>query len=1172
MKKAFVFLITNMAKWFGANSGRAILPMKYWAFLSYSHRDKKWGDWLHKALENYRVPRRLVGKESRDGEVPRRVYPVFRDREELPVSADLGSNIEEALRESRYLIVICSPHSAQSRWVGEEIKTFKRLGREDRILALIIGGEPNASDGKPGFTPEQECFPEALRYRWSEDGQLSQIRSEPIAADAREGKDGRHDAKLKLLAGLLGINYDDLKQREQRRKVRRRFAVTVATVLLVALIGGVWAWQEIKRLQLVVENQRALAIRTSTAYFNEAIRNIGNGNLVDALAYLGSSMRSNPQNRSAVFRLVSLLGENELWTAVGKPMRHRDIIFDMRFGADGKRLVTASRDYTAQIWDAETGEPLSPSLRHESFVKSALFTLEGKKVLTYSGTSSNLITGSLDYLGPWTDDAHVWDSENGKSLGHAGGESNKDVASGVFSRDGKLLITLAIITKSVEKRQEKRDGLRCINVETGAVIFEKELDSRMFPVAQDQSGGAFDSTTGKHIPSISTVLHLEPDKLSADGSRLLICTAPSRFDQSKSLLDKRGYLALWDVETGRQLWGPTEIQNLVDASISAEGNQIIVRLSNGHIELRDAATGRVEQSFATQTAPLAARLTPSGEMLVAIEVGVGDEDRVQAWRRQGDDWEEHWKSGHAAPRDPDSHPRDILFSPDGLMFVAFPSNTIFDTENGLELARPCDRDRYELMCAEFSPDGKRLATGSYYGVARIWNVTRRSPLPTKTISTEPVIDFELSQNGNRLTLFTEAGGIVILDSQSFSPTFKFPPKENYRVSEHALSPDGKRLAVIFDVEDEHGRGHAAVVVTDKPGEEAIIEPLIAEISSAEPTNEEGFGDEAIANLFSWNADSSKLAVTTSKVVSVCFFPDGDMRLYGQQGPDFFHASQFSAAGTHLYIFDKKGVLVWDLSGQIDPVRLIDSENGKGVLSPDGKNIALATPGEGGSLSFWNAQTGKRIGQPAITWTGVKSEITSLAYSADSARLVATTWQGGFRIFDPASGRPITDKIDTQRLFSGAFVGKDRLLLTTGKLEVELWNSDGKRLAGAIHTSGSHPEASITSDGKNLLFANDDGQLVMQAMPGQFSDAPEWLPDLAEAVCGWRVNDAGILESIEDTQPEKLQQMFDRIRASPEGSPLKDWAMTTIMPLAGAYEPSKNSSYQQQALSPDPKPQ
>ncbi len=105
---------------------------KYYAFISYSHMDKKWGDWLHRALETYRVPKRLIGQESRDEKVPARVFPIFRDREELPVSADLGANINEALRQSRYLIIICSPPAAASRWVNEEILTFKRLGREAR--------------------------------------------------------------------------------------------------------------------------------------------------------------------------------------------------------------------------------------------------------------------------------------------------------------------------------------------------------------------------------------------------------------------------------------------------------------------------------------------------------------------------------------------------------------------------------------------------------------------------------------------------------------------------------------------------------------------------------------------------------------------------------------------------------------------------------------------------------------------------------------------------------------------------------------------------------------------------------------------------------------------------------------------------------------------------------
>jgi hypothetical protein len=108
---------------------------KYWAFISYSHQDKRWGDWLHRALETYRVPRRLVGRPSRDGAVPRRLYPIFRDREGLPTSSDLGPNINEALRFSRYLIVICSPRSpSRVGWVRKSRRS-RRSGAKTASFA-----------------------------------------------------------------------------------------------------------------------------------------------------------------------------------------------------------------------------------------------------------------------------------------------------------------------------------------------------------------------------------------------------------------------------------------------------------------------------------------------------------------------------------------------------------------------------------------------------------------------------------------------------------------------------------------------------------------------------------------------------------------------------------------------------------------------------------------------------------------------------------------------------------------------------------------------------------------------------------------------------------------------------------------------------------------------------
>ena len=205
----------------------------YRAFISYSHADKAWADWLHKALETYRVPSRLVGTETAHGEIPRRLQPIFRDREELASATDLSLKIDEALAQSECLIVICSPPSAASRWVNEEVLAYKRMGRGERIFCLIVEGEPDATD-LPGRAAE-ECFCPALRFQLDADGQPTNKRAEPIAADVRPGKDGKANAKLKLIAGMLGVGFDALARREAHRRRRRLLAVTVASLLGMAV-------------------------------------------------------------------------------------------------------------------------------------------------------------------------------------------------------------------------------------------------------------------------------------------------------------------------------------------------------------------------------------------------------------------------------------------------------------------------------------------------------------------------------------------------------------------------------------------------------------------------------------------------------------------------------------------------------------------------------------------------------------------------------------------------------------------------------------------------------------------------------------------------------------------------------------------------------------------------
>src|SRR5271155_881141 len=230
---------------------------KYRAFISYSHRDARWASWLHAALETYRPPKPLVGKMTERGEVPKRLTPIFKDREELPSAVDLGGLVNAALEASACQIVICSPNSAKSRWVNEEILAFKRLGREDRILTLIVAGEPNATD-MPGREAE-ECFPPALRFKLGPDGALGDVRTEPIAADARPGKDGKPRAALKLAAGLLGVGFDTLRQREQQRRNRRLFVFSCAALAGMLVTSGLAVFAAIQRDRAQRQTVRAEA-------------------------------------------------------------------------------------------------------------------------------------------------------------------------------------------------------------------------------------------------------------------------------------------------------------------------------------------------------------------------------------------------------------------------------------------------------------------------------------------------------------------------------------------------------------------------------------------------------------------------------------------------------------------------------------------------------------------------------------------------------------------------------------------------------------------------------------------------------------------------------------------------------------------------------------------------
>lgn len=107
----------------------------YYAFISYKREDEEWAKWLQHKLEHYRLPSNLNGRTD----LPREIRPVFKDTSELN-PGNLPQQIHDALEGSKYLIVVCSPRSAQSEWVNKEVSTFIGMERTEHIIPFIIEG------------------------------------------------------------------------------------------------------------------------------------------------------------------------------------------------------------------------------------------------------------------------------------------------------------------------------------------------------------------------------------------------------------------------------------------------------------------------------------------------------------------------------------------------------------------------------------------------------------------------------------------------------------------------------------------------------------------------------------------------------------------------------------------------------------------------------------------------------------------------------------------------------------------------------------------------------------------------------------------------------------------------------------------------------------------------
>lgn len=207
-----------------------ITPYKYYAFISYKSEDEKWAKRLQEHIERFRVPVYLCEKNPN---TPKRLKPCFRYHTDIGIN-ELKSELQEKLVNSKFLIVVCSPKSAKSEWVGEEIETFIRLGRKSNIIPFIVDGVPYSGD-------ENECYHPVIRKHFPR-SDSRETDQEILGANVHEDGQGNSRTKwnkavVKVIAKMLGLEFDELWQREKRKRTRNILLLSLVCAGILCLTG-----------------------------------------------------------------------------------------------------------------------------------------------------------------------------------------------------------------------------------------------------------------------------------------------------------------------------------------------------------------------------------------------------------------------------------------------------------------------------------------------------------------------------------------------------------------------------------------------------------------------------------------------------------------------------------------------------------------------------------------------------------------------------------------------------------------------------------------------------------------------------------------------------------------------------------------------------------------------
>lgn len=959
---------------------------RYKAFVSYSSKDSAHASRIHRWLEAYKLPRPLRGSTTSVGQVPTRLTPLFRDRSDLEAHEDLSQRIETALEQSAWLIVACSPQAAASEWVNKEIAHFKKLGRSDRVIPLLVGGMP--SEYHPQRNPTG-AFPPALLRNCDKDGELAGPPAPvPFAPDVRPpaddgtGGDGLQFALLKVVSRMTGIELLELTRRQQEaeRRERLRYQLIAGGGVSLAALAVLAAWAAwLQRNDALLTESRMFANAASGAIDSswpdralwQALHGLpqkqGWAAMVDrplepaalarlsgAIADFGTRIKLPIADASQAFFLpgeeqvlVLKSGATVVAEASGKQATRAlasDAGYPGALSPDGKVTALTSGSRVLLV-DVATGTRLASLGGHSAPIWAIVYSLDG----AYLATSASDQT------------VRIWDARSGAELAalNLKEESADKLA---FSRDGKLLLSASrkeVRAWSVPDGRPLRtiQDADVIHIDGGVPLSGERI------VSADRQGvikiWSLDPTK-KSRQLKGHQGRVDRIRFSADGTRAVSIAQDST-------------ARIWNVQTGEQVaklphvdrWGPGSPTvggpDLISAEFSPDGQRVLTSIGGGQMFLWDAVSGLLLKTYNTipstsDRLSVAASFSPTGARVLAVS----SRDLLVL--------DPHAGVERLTLRGGDGPVNGAMYTVDGRTVVTIHEKfeaICWEVATGRRIRSL--KEPGSLFSVLSDRSGKRFLTASFDHVARYWDAETGALL------------FALAGDGDLKSI--------------------------------AISPDSELLAAAFDSEIRVFEAKSGALLSKL---RAAGAPVVNHIEFApDSVRLVSAGSDGVARV--WAARQSRVLIATAahkkEIVKSTFSPDGKIILTA--GADDL-ASLWEAS---------TGTLLAALRGH-------DSQLTDALISPDGRFAVTASIDP--TVRLWNVRDGQLIAE----LRGQQGEMGHASFSPDSTRVATAAKAGGIvHVWDTSSG----SQISTLRGHSG---GIQSVAFSPDGREIVTASSDG----------------------------------------------------------------------------------------------------------------------------------